>query len=266
MLNLDHLNQQQRIAVEHIDGPLLLLAGAGTGKTNVITHRIAYLIHNGICNLNQILAVTFTNKAATEMQSRVSKLLNIQWHALKNIWIGTFHSVCLKILRQNPTLINRTHNFSLIDEPDQKSIVKRICKERAIFLGNTKSQSIVNIINRWKDSLKEYQDIKDINYKSEVMQAASAVYEHYTNILDESDRIDFGDVLLQCVKLLQNNPSILSYWQDHFKYVMVDEYQDTNYAQEQFIQLISSKDNNLFCVGDDDQLIYSWRIRYKKHT
>ncbi len=259
MLNLDHLNKQQRQAVEHTSGPLLLLAGAGTGKTNVLTHRIAYIVRNGLCVLDQILAVTFTNKAASEMQDRVSRLLGVPGISMRNSWIGTFHSVCLKILRSAPDLIGRTTNFSLVDESDQKSIVKRICKERGISLGNLKSSSIVNIINRWKDQLRSYEDIRSISYTNDAYIIASQVYKYYTDILNESDRIDFGDVLLLCVKLFEFRKDILAFWQHRFCYIMVDEYQDTNYAQERFIELMSAKHRNICCVGDDDQLIYSWR-------
>lgn len=241
-----NLNLEQNKAVEHIDGPVLILAGAGTGKTATMTHRMAYMVSQGISPYN-ILAVTFTNKAAEEMRYRVSKLVD----NADGMWIMTFHALCLRILRIHAELLGYKNGFSVYDETDKKSIIKKILKE---FDVDTKEHPIGKFI----ESIS-YAKEKDIIPEKEVDSLTYRVFVEYNRVLKKNNAMDFDDLILNCVKLLEKHSDVLSHYANRFKYIMVDEYQDTNELQYKLIRLLSSKHGNLCVVGDDDQCIYEWR-------
>ena len=259
MLNsefLKNLNKAQKEAVLHLDGPLLIVAGAGSGKTKVLTTRIANIIKEKKAFPNQILAVTFTNKAAKEMQIRVSKILGSSATGLS--WLGTFHSVCAKLLRKHAPAVNLNSNFTIIDTDDQIRLIKNICKAENIDIKQLAPRYILAIIDRWKNK-GFYPNEVIINKKDIYEKTILPIYKIYQQKLIDLNSCDFGDLILHTVKILEKNLDIREIYSKNFKYILVDEYQDTNFIQSKWLNLLSEKNNNICCVGDDDQSIYSWR-------
>jgi DNA helicase-2/ATP-dependent DNA helicase PcrA len=259
MINSDYLknlNNAQKEAVLYLEGPLLIVAGAGSGKTKVLTSRIAHIIKEKKAFPNQILSVTFTNKAAKEMQTRVSKMLGSAATSLS--WLGTFHSICAKILRKHATAANLNSNFTIIDTDDQTRLIKNICKSENIDIKQLAPRFILAIIDRWKNK-GYYPSEVIINNKDVYEKTILPLYKIYQQKLIDLNSCDFGDLILHAVKILENYPDIREIYTTNFKYILVDEYQDTNFIQSKWLNLLSEKTKNLCCVGDDDQSIYSWR-------
>ncbi|MFQ5867494.1 MAG: ATP-dependent helicase [bacterium] len=254
---LNDLNPPQREAVEHIHGPLLILAGAGSGKTRVITHRIGYLIEKGISPWN-ILAVTFTNKAAGEMRERVDRLVGGKG---RSVWISTFHSFAARLLREQIDKIGGHRHFVIYDEMDQLNLIKECMKELDIDEKRFKVTVVAALINRAKDNLVDadsftiYAQASDDHFRKTVAD----IYQLYQKKLNENSALDFGDLLREAVRLFRERKEVLKKYQERFQYVMVDEYQDTNHAQYLLTKLLVSKHKNICVVGDDDQSIYSFR-------
>ncbi len=259
MLNSEYiknLNKAQKEAVMHLDGPLLIVAGAGSGKTKVLTTRIANIIKEKKAYPNQILAVTFTNKAAKEMQLRVSKILGSAATGLS--WLGTFHSICAKLLRKHAPAVNLNSNFTIIDTDDQTRLIKNICRAENIDIKQLAPRYILTIIDRWKNK-GFYPDEVIINQKDIYEKTVLPIYKIYQQKLTDLNSCDFGDLILHAVKILEKNLDIREIYSKNFKYILVDEYQDTNFIQSKWLKLLSDKNKNICCVGDDDQSIYSWR-------
>ena len=253
---LKNLNKAQKDAVLHTEGPLLIVAGAGSGKTKVLTSRIANLIKEKKAFPNQILAVTFTNKAAKEMQLRVSKTLGSSAVGLP--WLGTFHSICAKLLRKHASAANLNSNFTITDTDDQIRLIKNICKAENIDVKQLAPRYILAIIDRWKN--RGFYPIEVIiNQKDIYEKTILPIYKLYQQKLIELNACDFGDLILHCVKILEKNNDIREIYSKNFKYILVDEYQDTNFIQSRWLNLLTNKNKNICCVGDDDQSIYSWR-------
>ncbi len=253
---LSNLNNTQKDAVINLDGPCLIIAGAGSGKTKVLTTRVAHIIKNKKAWPNQILCVTFTNKAAKEMLNRVSKLINKQTSAIP--WLGTFHSICAKFLRKHASAVNLGHNFTIIDQDDQIRLVKNICKSEDIDTKKISPQFIISKINQWKNNGFLPSNVK--NSKGDVFEKGILnVYKIYQEKLVALNACDFGDLILYCVSIFENNKEILKTYSKNFKYILVDEYQDTNIIQSKWLSLLANENKNICCVGDDDQSIYSWR-------
>ncbi len=253
---LENLNDAQKEAVLYLDGPLLIVAGAGSGKTKVLTSRIANIIREKKAFPNQILAVTFTNKAAKEMQNRVSKILGS--NAVGLSWLGTFHSICAKLLRKHASAANLNSNFTIIDTDDQIRLIKNICKAENIDIKQLSPRFILAIIDRWKNK-GFYPDNVIINKKDLYEKTILPLYKIYQQKLTDLNSCDFGDLILHAVKILEFNQDIREIYSKNFKYILVDEYQDTNFIQSKWLNLLSEKNKNICCVGDDDQSIYSWR-------
>jgi len=253
---LKNLNKAQKDAVMHLDGPLLIVAGAGSGKTKVLTSRIANIIKQKKAFPNQILAVTFTNKAAKEMQSRVSKILGSSATGLS--WLGTFHSICAKLLRKHASAANLNSNFTIIDSDDQTRLIKNICKAENIDVKQLAPRYILSIIDRWKNK-GFYPGEVVINQKDIYEKTILPIYKIYQQKLIGLNSCDFGDLILHTVKILEKNYDIREIYSKNFKYILVDEYQDTNFIQSAWLKLLAEKNRNICCVGDDDQSIYSWR-------
>lgn len=252
----DTLNKQQREAVYHTDGPLLILAGAGSGKTRVLTHRIACLIGEKGVNPWNILAITFTNKAAGEMRERVDTLVG---HGSESIWVSTFHSTCVRILRRYIDRLGYGNNFTIYDTDDQKTLMKDVCRRTGIDTKVYKERSLLSAISSAKDELitpKEYELNAAGDYGK---QKIAKVYFEYEKQLRANNALDFDDLLVKTVELFENHPDVLQYYQERFRYIMVDEYQDTNTVQFKFVSLLAGKYKNLCVVGDDDQSIYKFR-------
>ena len=259
MVNSEFLkdtNKAQKEAIMHIDGPLLIVAGAGSGKTKVLTSRIANIISQKKAFPNQILAVTFTNKAAKEMQTRVSKILGSTATSLS--WLGTFHSICAKLLRKHSSAANLNSNFTIIDTDDQTRLIKNICKAENIDVKQLAPRYILAIIDRWKNK-GYYPSEVIINNKDIYEKTILPIYKIYQQKLIDLNSCDFGDLILHSVKILEKNPEIKEIYSKNFKYILVDEYQDTNFIQSKWLNLLAEKNKNICCVGDDDQSIYSWR-------
>ena len=253
---LNNLNNAQKEAVLYLDGPLLIVAGAGSGKTKVLTSRIAHIINEKKAFPNQILSVTFTNKAAKEMQNRVSSILNSE--AIGLSWLGTFHSICAKLLRKHAPAAGLTSNFTIIDTDDQVRLIKNICKAENIDIKQLAPKFILSIIDRWKN--KGFYPGEVIINKNDIFERTILpLYKIYQQKLLDLNACDFGDLILHVVKILEKNQDIRNIYSNNFKYILVDEYQDTNYIQSRWLNLLSEKHKNLCCVGDDDQSIYSWR-------
>ena len=248
------LNSEQNKAVRQLDGPVLILAGAGSGKTATMTHRMAYMIEQGI-DPHSILAVTFTNKAAGEMRSRVEELVG----EVYGMWIMTFHAMCLRMLRYSPERLGYKPGFTVYDETDRKTLVKRICKELNVDDKVTSASSIIAVISKCKEREESPEDFlassRGLLYEKNTYE----VYRRYQQELMNANAMDFDDLLWNGVKLLEQNPDILAYYSSRFRYIMVDEYQDTNYLQYKLIKMLASTHGNLCVVGDDDQCIYQWR-------
>ncbi len=253
---LNNLNEAQKEAVMHLDGPLLIVAGAGSGKTKVLTSRIANIIKEKKAFPNQILAVTFTNKAAKEMQNRVSKILGSAAVGLS--WLGTFHSICAKLLRKHASAAKLNSNFTIIDSDDQIRLIKNICKAENIDIKQLSPRFILAIIDRWKNKGFYPGDVVT-NKKDIYEKTVLPLYKIYQQKLTDLNSCDFGDLILHTVKILEFNPDIREIYSKNFKYILVDEYQDTNFIQSKWLNLLSEKNKNICCVGDDDQSIYSWR-------
>ena len=253
---LKNLNKAQKEAVMHLEGPLLIVAGAGSGKTKVLTARIANIIKEKKAFPNQILAVTFTNKAAKEMQNRVGQILGSEAVGLS--WLGTFHSICAKLLRKHASAANLNSNFTIIDTDDQIRLVKNICKAENIDVKQLSPRYILAIIDRWKNK-GFYPNEVIINQKDIYEKTILPIYRIYQKKLTDLNSCDFGDLILHVVKILEKNSDIRDIYSKNFKYILVDEYQDTNFVQSRWLNLLSEKNMNICCVGDDDQSIYSWR-------
>ncbi|MDD3337875.1 MAG: DNA helicase PcrA [Lachnospiraceae bacterium] len=250
------LNEEQKEAVFHTDGPLLILAGAGSGKTRVLTHRIAYLIEEKQVNPWNIMAITFTNKAAGEMRERVDQIVGM---GSESVWVSTFHSSCVRILRRYIDHLGYDNNFSIYDSDDQKTLMKDICKRLQIDTKMTKERALLNAISSAKDELISPEEFA-LNAQGDFKKERYArVYREYQDQLRKNNALDFDDLIVKTVELFQNNSEILDYYQERFRYIMVDEYQDTNTAQFKFISLLAGKYQNLCVVGDDDQSIYKFR-------
>ncbi len=250
------LNKAQKEAVKSLDGPLLIVAGAGSGKTKVLTTRIANIIREKKAFPNQILAVTFTNKAAKEMQIRVSKILGSAATSLS--WLGTFHSICAKLLRKHASAVNLNSNFTIIDTDDQIRLIKNICKAENIDIKQLAPRYVLAIIDRWKNK-GFYPNEVVINNRDLYEKNILPLYKIYQQKLIDLNSCDFGDLILHTVKILEKNIEIREIYSKNFKYILVDEYQDTNFIQSKWLNLLSEKNKNICCVGDDDQSIYSWR-------
>jgi len=253
---LKDLNKSQKEAIMYLDGPLLIVAGAGSGKTRVLTSRIANIISKKKAFPNQILAVTFTNKAAKEMQTRVSNILGATATGLS--WLGTFHSICAKILRKHASAVNLNSNFTIIDTDDQIRLIKNICKAENIDVKKLSPKYILAIIDRWKNK-GFYPNKVKINQKDIYEKTVLPIYKIYQQKLIELNSCDFGDLILHTVNILENNLDIKEVYVRNFRYILVDEYQDTNFIQSKWLYLLAEKNKNICCVGDDDQSIYSWR-------
>lgn len=251
---LDKLNPMQREAVITTEGPLLLLAGAGSGKTRVLTHRIAYLIENGTNPFN-IIAITFTNKASREMKERVESLVTEN----DGIWVSTFHSACVRILRREINKINFDNSFTIYDADDCEKLIKSVIKELNINEKQFPPRAVMSEISKLKDELigpDKYEITAAGDYRASVI---AKIYKQYQKRLKDSNSLDFDDIIFKTVELFKARPDILNSYQERFKYIMVDEYQDTNTSQYTLIRLLSDKYKNLCVVGDDDQSIYGWR-------
>ncbi|MBF1341262.1 MAG: UvrD-helicase domain-containing protein [Mogibacterium diversum] len=253
-MDLSRLNKEQQEAVKHMEGPLLILAGAGSGKTTMMTHRIAYMLEKGVSPYN-ILAVTFTNKAAGEMKDRIESLTG----GTRGMWVMTFHAMCVRILRNHGEVLGFKNGFSIYDESDKKALLKRIVKDLKIdekiypvsYLG-----SVISSCKEAEEDPDDYIENNSMNFKAETV---AKVYARYMEDLQQNNAMDFDDLLWNTVKLFEASSEVLSYYQERFKYIMVDEYQDTNYLQYKLIHALAEKSHNLCVVGDDDQCIYQWR-------
>lgn len=252
---LDTLNTPQRRAIETTQGPVLVLAGAGTGKTRVLTTRLAHIIEQGLAHPNQILSVTFTNKAAAEMRTRVGVLVG---RPTEGFWLGTFHSLGVRILRRHADLVGLTSDFTILDSDDQQRLLKQIMKAQGIDEKKNPPKMVGAVINRWKDRglLPDKVSQSETRGGSRILLA---VYKEYQERLKILNAADFGDLLLHNLTIFQNHPEVLQTYQYQFKYILVDEYQDTNVAQYLWLRLLAMGYGNICCVGDDDQSIYAWR-------
>lgn len=253
---LEKLNPVQREACAYTGGPLLILAGAGSGKTRVLTHRVAYLIEQGLCNPWEILVVTFTNKAAKEMKERVESLVG---ENVKVEWLGTFHSICVRILKRDIEYLGYSKDFNIIDEQDKQKLIKQILKDLKIDEDKFSASSIASSISKAKDELKtavDYEREASGDYKEEQI---AKVYREYQALLKKNNSVDFDDLIFLTVRLFEENPSRLEYWQNKFKYILVDEYQDTNHAQFKIIYMLAGASGNVCVVGDESQSIYGFR-------
>ena len=255
MSSYDLLNPEQKEAVLHTEGPLLILAGAGSGKTRVLTHRVAYLIEQGVAPWN-ILAITFTNKAAGEMRERVDKLVGL---GSDSIWVSTFHSTCVRILRRYIDRLGYDTSFSIYDTDDQKSVMKEVCKKLQIDTKIYKERMLLGAISHAKDELMNPVQMQLDAGNDWNQQKIAGVYAEYQAQLHKNNALDFDDLIMKTVELFQNCPDVLDFYQERFRYIMVDEYQDTNTAQFKLVSLLAAKYQNLCVVGDDDQSIYRFR-------
>ncbi|MCX2839982.1 UvrD-helicase domain-containing protein, partial [Salinimicrobium sp. MT39] len=252
---LNGLNTEQQNAVKATDGPLLIMAGAGSGKTRVLTHRIAYLMVEKRVSPYNILAITFTNKAAREMRERIQKMMG---GAADDIWISTFHSMCVRILRRDIDRIGYNRNFTILDTTDQQSVIKSILKERNIDPKKFDPRAILGSISSAKNELitpEEYAKTAG-DY---IQQVTSDVYADYQKRLRRNQALDFDDLIMITIQLFQRVPEVLEYYQRKFQYIHVDEYQDTNRAQYMLVKFLANRFKNLCVVGDSDQSIYRWR-------
>lgn len=252
----DTLNPRQKEAVFYTEGPLLVLAGAGSGKTRVLTHRVAYLIEEKGVNPWNIMAITFTNKAAGEMRERVDKLVSF---GAESIWVSTFHSSCVRILRRHIEALGYSSDFTIYDSDDQKTLMKQVLKKMDVDPKLYKERAVLGHISSAKDQLITPEEM-ELNAAGEMRKKKIAeIYKAYQKELKKNNALDFDDLIVKTVELFQNNPDILNYYQERFRYIMVDEYQDTNYAQFKLVSLLAAKYRNLCVVGDDDQSIYKFR-------
>ena len=251
---MNDLNSEQKLAVTTVDGPLLVLSGAGTGKTRVLTSRIAHILYNGFARPWEILALTFTNKAANEMRFRVAQYNEIS-HLCGDLWMGTFHYVCLRILRSNWAAAGLRRDFLIYGEDDQKSVLKRVITDLGLDTKEFNPSDWVDKISNLKD-----KGIFDVE-KMGLSNISQKIVKAYNAELLNLGAVDFGDIILFVLKLFENNQEILHKYQNQFKYILVDEFQDTNAAQMALLKMLTKdkEQPNICCVGDDDQSIYSWR-------
>ena len=252
----DTLNKEQKEAVCQTEGPVLLLAGAGSGKTRTLTHRIAYLIDEMGVNPWNILAITFTNKAAEEMRERVDRIVGV---GADQIWVSTFHSACVRILRRHIDNLGYDNSFTIYDTDDQKTVMKGVCKRLNIDTKTYKERRLLASISSAKDDLIDVREYEVKAVGDFHKQIVAKAYREYQETLKKSNALDFDDIIVKTVELFKNCPEVLNAYQDRFKYIMVDEYQDTNLAQFELIRLLADKYRNLCVVGDDDQSIYKFR-------
>ena len=253
---LKQLNNEQRSAVLNTEGPTLVVAGAGSGKTKVLTSRLAHILNEKKAWPNQILCVTFTNKAAKEMRDRVLKNLEGKHNSLS--WLGTFHAISVKFLRRHAGAVGLKSNFTILDTEDQKKLIRNISKAENIDAKKISPQFILALIDQWKNKGLLPDEVKPSRkniFENQILK----VYKIYQNKIRDLNSCDFGDLIMYCVKLFEKNPDIRKIYSNNFKYILVDEYQDTNFIQNKWLNLIVNDDKNICCVGDDDQSIYSWR-------
>ena len=253
---LKNLNEEQKKAVLNTDGPNLIVAGAGSGKTRVLTTKLAYIISQKKAWSNQILCVTFTNKAAKEMQNRVINYIKGESGAVP--WLGTFHSISVKFLRRHAEALGFRSNFTILDTDDQRKLIKRICEAENIDSKKNSPQLILAIIDSWKNKGLFPSDILERKL-SPLEKQILKVYKIYQKMTKDLNALDFGDLILYVVQLFEKNNDIRNIYRNNFKYILVDEYQDTNFIQNKWLNLLVNKNQNICCVGDDDQSIYSWR-------
>tara|TARA_Y100000590_G_scaffold112056_1_gene127768 strand:+ start:2658 stop:4706 length:2049 start_codon:yes stop_codon:yes gene_type:complete len=253
---LNNLNKNQKEAIINPEGPCLIVAGAGSGKTKVLTTRVVHIIKEKKAWPNQILCVTFTNKAAREMQNRIANSLNEKTSSLP--WLGTFHSVSAKLLRRHAEAVGLNSRFTIIDQEDQLRLIKNISKAENIDIKKISPQFVLSFINQWKNKGLLPKDVT-VKKGIPLEKAILNVYKFYQERLKILNSCDFGDLILLCVSMFENNSDILDLYTNNFKYILVDEYQDSNYIQSKWLNLLAKKNNNICCVGDDDQSIYSWR-------
>ena len=253
-MDLHILNKEQKIAVQHQKGPLLVLSGAGTGKTRVLTSRFVYIVESLNIDFNKIIAVTFTNKAANEIKERVKAALN---HNIESPWIGTFHSIFAKFLRKHAHHVGLKNNFNILDSEDQKKLIKQVleyCK-----INKEVSESVyLNEIQNLKDE-KIFPEDKNKILKYSSLESIEDIYKIYQQRLIEINAVDFGDILLHSYHILINHIDIQESHSNFIQHILIDEFQDTNLLQYDLIKLLLNNNQNLFCVGDDDQSIYAWR-------
>ena len=252
----DSLNKEQQEAVYHTEGPLLILAGAGSGKTRVLTHRIAWLIEEKGVNPWNILAITFTNKAAGEMRERVDRIVG---HGAESIWVSTFHSMCVRILRRYIDRLGYERNFSIYDTDDQKTMIKEVCRQLQIDTKKFRERSLMGAISGAKNSLISPEDFAREAEGDFARKKMAQVYAEYEKQMKANNALDFDDLLVRTVQLFETCPDVLENYQERFRYIMVDEYQDTNFVQFRLVSLLAGKYRNLCVVGDDDQSIYKFR-------
>ncbi len=252
---LDLLNEEQRKAVEKVNGSLLVLAGAGSGKTRVLTFRILHILYKKLAKPSEILAVTFTNKAANEMKNRIGKLINIP---IDRMWVGTFHSLALRILRQHYDEVGLKKNFLIIDTDDQLKLIKNICEAEKIDTKEISAKYYLSSIDSFKNKGLSNDLVKENKYRKNDKELRK-IYNIYQSELLRLNSVDFGDLILYCIKIFKNNINILNKYKFFFKYILVDEYQDINPIQQLWVKYLYDGNKNICCVGDDDQSIYSWR-------
>ena len=253
---LEDLNPAQREAVEALDGPVLMLAGAGTGKTKALTSRIVHLLNTGHARPNEILSVTFTNKAAREMKNRVGTLLGMQIEGMP--WLGTFHSICVKLLRRHAELVRLKSNFTILDMDDQNRLIKQLILANNIDEKRWPARQMGAIIDHWKNRAWTPEKVPSAEAGA-FNNRGTEIYAQYQTRLRELNAVDFGDLLLHMVTIFQTHEDVLEQYQRWFKFILVDEYQDTNVAQYLWLRLLAGAHKNICCVGDDDQSIYGWR-------
>ena len=250
------LNKEQYEGATTIDGQVLILAGAGSGKTRVLTHRIAHMVDDLDIPPYNILAITFTNKAAKEMKDRVKALIG---ERAENMWISTFHSTCVRILRREIDKLGYKSSFTIYDSSDQKTLVKECMKTLNINEKDITEQEIMGKIGKAKDRMQDVRSFMLENESNFREKKIADAYEMYQKRLKENNALDFDDLIFKTVELFKKNPEVLDFYQNKFKYIMVDEYQDTNGAQYELVKLLAAKYKNICVVGDDDQCIYQWR-------
>ena len=253
---IEKLNKEQKEAVLSTEGPNLIVAGAGSGKTRVLTTRLIHIINQKKAFSNQILCVTFTNKAAKEMQNRVMQFIKGSRNAVP--WLGTFHSISVKLLRRHAEALGYKSNFTIIDTDDQKKLIRNIVKAENLDAKKFSPQLIMYHIDQWKNKGLLPKDV-NIEKSGSIIKSVLKVYEIYQNKTKDLNAFDFGDLILFCVKLFEEHNDIKEIYHSNFKYVLVDEFQDTNFIQNKWLNLLVNKNQNICCVGDDDQSIYSWR-------
>ena len=251
-----NLNKEQKEAVLSTEGPNLIVAGAGSGKTRVLTTRLIHIIREKKAWPNQILCVTFTNKAAKEMQNRVMQ--NIKGTSNAIPWLGTFHSISVKFLRRHAEALDYKSNFTILDTDDQKKLIRNIVKAQDLDAKKFSPQLIMYHIDQWKNKGLLPRDV-ELKKSSSILKSILQVYKIYQDKTKDLNAFDFGDLILFCVKLFEENKDIREIYQNNFKYILVDEFQDTNFIQNKWLNLLVNDNQNICCVGDDDQSIYSWR-------